>query len=446
MKKIALLSLAFAISAPLHADSLHIFRLSEDGIPGQTEPQLMGFSISANGRYVCGAIEMATGIFVADSQTGEVKWMMGENSGGELRGVNNEGVGIGFFDDGGMLFSFSTDSGSLIPVPSGYRSVQGESISNDGSVMAGSFTGSSFNTLAAYSRDGGEWSLLPLPSDDEIGNLKDKYNENMSSAKFVSGDGKIIMGHVGSFSFPIIWKLDDNGEYVPDFFPARYVKGTEADLEDDTKELYNLAAMYTCMSNNGKYAGGVGVIKGGPYDELFVVPVIYNTESKTLKIYKDVQEIDEMGIGLYPRAIADDGTFVGTVGQPQTGSTGSFIMRAGQEQAELFVDAFPAYAETLGFSDAIGYNVPTGISADGKYILGYTYYSEDFEITSSEPAYWLTYVISTDASAVEEIESSAVQSAPEAIYSVDGRVLSRLNKGLNIVRKSDGSVSKILRK
>lgn len=446
MKKIVTLSLALSLSAPLFADSLHIFRLSEDGVPGQTEPQLMGFSISANGRYVCGAIESGSGIFVADSQTGEVKWKMGENSGGELRGVDNKGVGIGFFDDGGVLFSFSSDSGSMLTVPSGYRNVQGESISNDGSVMAGSFTGSSFNTIAAYSRDGGDWSLLPMPSDDEIGNLKDKYNENMSSAKFVSGDGKIIMGHVGSFSFPIIWSLDENGEYVPDFFPARYVKGTEADMDDDSKELYNLSAMYTCMSNNGKYAGGVGVIKGGPYSELFLVPVIYNTESKTLKIYKEWQNIDEMGIGLYPRAIADDGTFVGTVGQPQTGSSGSFIMWPGQEQAELLVDAFPAYAEVLGFSDSVGLNVPTGISADGKYILGYTYYSDDLEITSEAPAYWLTYVITTDASGVEGIPSSETRTVPEAIYSVDGRSLSRMNRGLNIVRQSDGSVTKIIKK
>lgn len=84
MKKFITLSLALAlgVGCPLFADGLRIFRISEDGIPGQTEPQLMGFSISGNGRYVCGAVEQAAGVFIADCLTGEVKWKMADESGG----------------------------------------------------------------------------------------------------------------------------------------------------------------------------------------------------------------------------------------------------------------------------------------------------------------------------------------------------------------------------
>lgn len=449
MKKLlSTLSLALAFSSPLLADTLQIFKCSEDGIPGQSpnEPQLMGFSISADGQFICGAVEQAAGFFIANCSTGEVKWKIDGEAGSELRSVDNGGTAIGFVDYDGVLFSFDTGNVSLIKAPSGVRYVQGESLSNDGAVMVGSFTNQSFNTEAVYSIGGEAWQMLPIPSDAELGALKENISD-MSAAKLVSGDGSIIVGHLGSFTFPIIWEKAANGEYVADFYPAKYVKAVEEDRNDPTKELYAISGMYTCMSNNGKFVGTVGLIADETNTELRTVPVIYNTEDKTLKIYKEIQEIDEYGLGLYPRAIADDGTFIGVVSSPAdpAGNFGGFIMRAGQEQAESYLDAFPSYAEKLGESDLYGLNIPTGISADGSRILGYTYYSDDFDIQSDDPAYYLTYVIYADGAGVEEIESAA-QSGSDAIYSIDGRKLGRMAKGLNIVRNSDGSVSKILKK
>lgn len=445
MKKIFTFTLSLALSTSLFAESLQILKCGEDGIPGVTEPQLMGFSISANGRYVCGTIEQGVGIFIADCATGEVKWKNVEESTGELRGVDNDGHAIGFFDDNGVLVSFESMDVEKLKIPSNMRELLGESLSNDGSVMVGSFTEQSFNTIAAYSLNGAEWMTLPNPSDAELGNLKENIND-MSSAKYVSGDGKVILGHLGSFTFPILWKMNEEGEYVTDFFPARYIKASDDDLSDDNKELLGLSAFYTAMSNNGKYVGAVGTIVDDS-NNLRLVPVIYNTEEKTIKIYKQPQEIDYFGLGLYPRAIADDGTFIGTVGQPSSGSTGSFIMRAGEEIAELFVDAFPEYNKILGPSDTeAGLNVPTGISADGKHILGYTYYSDNLDVNDDSPAYFLTYVINTGSSTgVSEISSSS-KALQAAVFSIDGRSLREISKGLNIVRNSDGSVSKILKK
>ena len=109
------------------------------------------------------------------------------------------------------------------------------------------------------------------------------------------------------------------------------------------------------------------------------------------------------------------------------------------------MDVFPAFAKTFGEADLLGQNIPTGLSADGKHILGYAYYSDDYDVTSAAPAYFLTYVISLDASGIDQM-GSGVRSMPEAVYSIDGRKLGRMAKGLNIVRNSDGSVSKILKK
>lgn len=173
------------------------------------------------------------------------------------------------------------------------------------------------------------------------------------------------------------------------------------------------------------------------------VPVIYDTENKSLKIYKEPQNIDIFGSGLYPQAICDDGTFVGSIGKPYFASSGSFIMKAGQTQAETFNNAFPSYAEKFGEADELGFNMPIGISADGKYILGYIFYCEDYYNAASD-AYYLTYVISTESSSVDSMKDVEV-SGDEMIYSIDGRKLSRISKGLNIVRGSDGKFQKIMK-
>ena len=442
MKKIFTLALSIAATASLSAESIKIFKCSEDGIPGQTEPELMGFSISSNGKFICGTIQSGSGGFSADCQTGEVKWMIADETGGEFRGINNNGTAIGFMDADGVKVPFDTMEPQVLKAPYGVRTVQGESISDDGSVMVGSFTEETFDVFAAYSANGSDWKKLPMPSEAELGDLKEQLND-FSAAKYVSADGKVILGHLGSFTSPIIWILNENGEYVPDFFPARFVKASDEVVADDSKELLGMAAFYTCMSSNGKYVGAVGTLSdnNGGYR---LVPVIYDTEEKTLKIYKEYQEIDYLNLGLYPRAIADDGTFIGMIGVSLINGAGCFIMKAGEDTAELFMDAFPEYAEMFGPSDEVGYTVPTGISADGKKILCYTFYSSDL-YEGDDPAYYVTYIIDTDADGVEEIESSYRMHASDAVYSIDGRKLQGITKGINIVRNSDGSVSKILK-
>ncbi|MDE6291992.1 MAG: hypothetical protein K2M16_10715, partial [Muribaculaceae bacterium] len=67
------------------------------------------------------------------------------------------------------------------------------------------------------------------------------------------------------------------------------------------------------------------------------------------------------------------------------------------------------------------------------------------DMSSAAPGYFLTYFITLVGSCVDQV-GSAVQYVPEAVYSIDGRKLGRMAKGLNIVRNADGSVSKILKK
>ena len=437
MKKIFTLFLGFAVCSSLNAQNIKTLSLGL-GTPGIDEPQLMGLSISPNGKYACGALESGAGYFVADLENDLVKFEIStDDEGAELRHVDNNGVAIGY-NGPGVTYSIEGVETVLAPPSDEYKYILGEALSNDGSVLTGSLVAKGYLTLAAYSKNGGAWTLLPQADEDVLGD----YAGQGSSAKYVSGDGKVILGYVGSFGPATLWIENENGEYDIDPIFSKYIIMNDEDLSKGEKVLYDMQPMG--ISNNGKYALCQGVIRteGGATS----VPVVYNVETQEIAIYSEPQNIDPNGYGLLPTAIADDGTFVGIIGtQPLYMSAGSFIWMAGDSQASTLGQEYPVYEETFGFPDSVGYCLPTGISADGRYILGYGFYSPDFEDPEA-PAYFTTYVIDANGAptAVETVKPTENQTIDQ-IYSVDGKRIERMSNGINIVRMSDGSVRKILK-
>ncbi len=441
MKKFFTLCLAVvALGASVSADELKILKVGPS-LEDALLYQLYGEAISADGRYVCGSVNFGVGLFVADAFTGEVKCQIMDDEDTdacELRGVSNSGLAIGFTEYG-ATYSFADNKIVDLVGPKNTRGVLGENITNDGSVMVGSILES--RTQAAFSKGGGDWTKLPLPSDEEILLLYPKIPD-VSAAKKVSGDGKVILGFIEDFGVPCLWTLNDNGEYVPDLFPIKFLKLPDEDKDNDLRPLIGVSAHYLSISNNGRYVALLGLIPKKETDRA-KVPIVYDTQEKSLKVYSEPQEIDKIGVGLYPLAIADDGTFIGTIDEPYFGTRGSFIMKAGQSQAELFIEAFPEFNDRYADGDILGQNMPTGISADGRYIVGYMYYSEDY-IDPEVPIYYETYII--DRGEDTAVGQVSVANIEDAIYSIDGRRLNRLAKGINIIRNSDGSVKKILKK
>ncbi|MDE7095959.1 MAG: hypothetical protein K2O47_00515, partial [Muribaculaceae bacterium] len=427
--------------ASISAETIKTFKIEKDGIPGQTEPELIGLGLSRNGNYICGSITSGMGFFIADCITGDVKYHVTEyDDGAELRHVDNNGLAIGYEEDG-IVYSFDTGEFTPLVAPEGIKYILGEDLTGNGSMYVGSFAGGAYSTQAVYSKDKVNWVTLPMPTEEQLGNYKGRVR-NESAAKFVSDDGKVILGNIGGFAVPVLWVMNDNGEYEVDFFPARLVKLTEEDIADDSKMLYAISGMYTSLSSNGRYVVMIGIASEEGLNQALGVPIVYDTTTKEIKIYDEAQEIDELGIGLYPGAIADDGTFIGTVGMPFYASTGAFIMKKGETQAESYLTAFPEFFEKLGECDVNGSNVVIGISADATKMAGYVFYSEDFYDDS--PAYYLTYLIDTSSdNAVNEIPTLKNASS---IYSIDGTSLRSLAKGINIVRNADGTVSKILKR
>lgn len=440
MKKTVTLSLALALAASVYADNVKVLGCGQ-GVPGVDEPQLMGLGISPNGHYVCGPIENGAGFFAADVQTGEVKWTLAGDEGGELRHIDNSGLAVGF-TDWGVTYDFATGEVTVLDAPAGFRYILCEDITEDGTMFVGSMVGQTFETKAAYCKDGKTWQALPVPTQADLGEFANSISAG-SAAKYVSADGKVILGCLGSFTIPVLWTLNDKGEYEADFFPARFVKTGNDEAGDNAKPLYSISAMYLNMSNNGKYLSMLGMVFDAELDGYLNVPVIYNTESKEAVVYTGLQAIDENKVGLYPTAVCDDGTFIGTIGQPFFGEYGCFIMKAGKTVAEKYIDAFPAFKNKFGESDALGFNIPTGMSADGSYLLGYSFYSEDYNSEASD-AYYVTYVIDVNGDAAVDNVQTDETAVPVAFYGIDGRRLGKMTKGINIVRMSDGTTRKVI--
>lgn len=445
MKKIFTISLALALCSSINAEQVKILPFGPDGT-FENSPNMMGLGMSPDGRYICGVLEMGAGIFVINTSTYDIKWEIVEtDNGGELRHVDNTGLAVGVADQG-MSFSITSGEINLFNPPAGFKGTICEDLTNNGDLIVGSVSGTAFITQAAYTLDkGATWTLLPEPTKADMGEFDCKSQG--SATKYVSCDGKVIYGHMGSFAVPTLWLKNDAGEYVPDYFVARYVKTKTADIDDDSKPMVGTTAMRgMALSDNGRYVALTALyFLDDSKEEYFPGPAVYDTQEKKLIAYSQVQDIDDSAAGIFVTAISNDGTMVGTIGQPDLGSRGSFILRPGKTQAEKFVDAFPEYEKLLGEGDRYGFHLPTGISADGRYISGYGYYSSDYNDDS--PAGYVTYFIDTQAEAgVQEIPSVDPNATVDAIYTLDGRRINEMTKGINIIRMSDGTVRKVLKK
>lgn len=419
-----------------NAQSLKLLDFGTGGVIGQDEPGMMGQGISADGNFVCGSLEMGIGYFVFDVANNQFAYNFTEDAeGAELRNISNTGVAIGYNGPG---VTYNIDGVETVlenPDATTYKYVLGESLTNDASVMVGSLVSTGYVTYAAYSKEGGEWTQLPMPAKELLG----PYAGKGSSAKYISGDGRVIAGHVGSFGPAIIWTLGDDGKYVPNPIYAEYIPVNNTDEIKPYKTF-----MPQALSNNGRYL----LCTVAPIDKSGVAyPVVYDIQTGTLTVYDEEQAVDPSGVGLTGAAICDDGTFVGLVGMMYY-NYGGFIMRAGSKQAKLISEEYPQFAEYFDTINLLGYHVPTGISADGRHISGYGYYCAD-PYDEEEPAYFTTYVLDTQKSGDDDAAVDDI--APDATgrieyITIDGIKRNTPAAGLNIVRMPDGKVKKIISK
>ena len=436
MEKISTIILALSLCMTATAEtSMRILSFGSEMGLGINEPGIMAFGISPNGRYVCGSIEYASGIFIGDLETNKMFYSISDSdTGAQLLNINNNGEAIGFDGDCGILFDI--DEKETILQTSEKRSyILGQDISEDGSVQVGMLVSESFQTYAAYSKDGGKWKTLPLP-DLDLG----YFNQIQVAARYVSSDGKIILGNIGAWGPATLWRLNEAGEYIPDPIFDGYLMMTREDVE---KPYFRFTP--EGMSPDGHYV----LIEVCTYENgvtSLTMPAVYDTHTRELKVYDEPQTIDYAESGLHPTAIDNNGTFIGMVGSGSF-NMGAFIMFAGETQAQMYTEAFPEYADVLDILDLGGYHMPSDISADGRYILGNGWYTPSDDPMSDDAIYYfMTYVIDTgDENIVDELKNESMSTLPTEYYTLDGIRVEKPVKGMNIIRMSDGSYSKILK-
>lgn len=434
MKKTFTMMAAMALCASANAQSLRFIEL--DGQVGVTVPGLMVESISPNGKYVCGTLQYGMGYFVGNVETDpfDIIWAPTEDDyGAELRHINNAGVAIGY-DGPGITMNMEGVKTELQVPSSSYQYVLGEDISDDGSVMVGSLCDGSFITFPAYSRDGGTWTLLPIPPEEDRG----MWVHHGFTAKFVSGDGKVILGGFADLGPAILWVMDENGEYKMDPLCMKYAT-MELDQPDAEFGFFRASG----VSPNGRYVLITASLNDGRGG---FVPVVYDVETQEITQYDEIYTLQGYEIGLTPTAIADDGTFIGVVGAPEL-NLGGFIMKAGEYESELLAEAYPEFAADFGIMDMLTYHVPTGISADGRYIVGAAWYSPEFKNPDADQSkiesYFTSYILDRgDISGVKGVETEATASASAEYYTLDGVKVTDPRGGI-FIRVKDGKASKV---
>lgn len=183
------------------------------------------------------------------------------------------------------------------------------------------------------------------------------FNQIQVAARYVSGDGKIILSNIGVWGPAILWRLNEEGEFIPDPIFDGYLMMSR---EDVTKPYFRFTP--EGMSPDGHYV----LIEVCTYDGEVTsptMPAVYDTRTKELKVYDEAQNIDLYEFGLHPTAIDNNGTFIGMLGSGSF-NMGAFIMYAGETQAQMYTEAFPEYAEILDCLDMGGYHIHSDISAD----------------------------------------------------------------------------------
>lgn len=455
MKKFFTLSVLGAFAcANITAQTLTTITTDEDVMFfGGHQP----LSISPNGRFLAGSTA-AWMMFTYDMQTKNTTVFTEEdgsafgNGGAELRDVTNDGVAVGFDDNGGVMIDADGTYKVVEPFSDDANIVVFDRVTEDGSIIVGSVSDASWIQKACYWENGVK-NFLPVPTSEEMG-----FSVNATTAKFVSADGKIIVGWiVDDFGTEpmIIWERQDDGTYVlnpvcKDLFEPKndymmddnwnfagwdrgtnpYLRFNPAGISADGKTIA-LHIMENVNADNPSFPP----VKIGLYDVA--------TGEVTAVIDADGNHGLEEGCGFVIGAVSNDGTVVGYTGDGFFEPRRAFIMYGDEKLPKLFSEEFgdlDGMESYLEFADMGGSLIASSISADGRYITGFGEFID-----------WETYMMGIKGFVIDtqstttSIGSVDAQTDGEAeYYTIDGRKNNTLVKGLNIVKTANGETKKVV--
>ena len=426
----SLFAAAFAGAACLApAQSMQLLETITDA--NDSTLNTMALAISPNHRYLAGsAMNYDTGmmgVFIYDTETETATYVPQDGfMSNRIVAVNDEGFACGNNDypmtvgpDGVM---------TKLPQPDEYSSTVND-MTADGSVIVGYYANFSnpddFNSHACIWKDN-ELVNLPEPTADEMGGMV-----NGSEAQYISADGSVIAGVVNDANYmpcATIWRLQDDGTYAYDLFYQKYFSMDGSAAENTYSSIRPKG-----LSANGKYLSLTLMDALGQY------VARYDVEQGTLDAFiPDGTNGMEAGTVMESSAIADDGKmacliFSGTgMMQQQTAGVWENNGEAPYELAEKY----PELTELADFANG-GYPQLNDITPDGRYIAGYAY---------SNGIDYCSFIIDLGegTNGIKAITNGDGNSAETARYTIDGKRITAPVKGLNIIKKADGSAVKVI--
>ena len=174
MKKTLTLFLALLATCAAGAQSLKV-------IGGSTDNYML-LSVSANGKYAAGINSSTNNSILWDINSNKVIETANQET---ANCVNNEGVMVGYQGDYPVKILPDLTVVQLMTDTMGMANA----ISDDG-LICGATMDAGYITHACLWKDG-QTIMLPEPTTEEAGT-----EVNGTSAKYISGDGKVIAGYV----------------------------------------------------------------------------------------------------------------------------------------------------------------------------------------------------------------------------------------------------------
>ena len=388
-----------------------------------------GESISPNHRYVAGqAISKVTGYtgcFVYDLETDRYAVLPGPGDlGGDIRGVNDDGVAAGCNPNALLLSVDGTQTD--LETPADCESAAWD-LSDVGNVAVGSYWSiNDYREHACVWKDG-KIQYLPEPTTEEMG-----FTVWGTSANYCSSDASVIVGYISDdlVTRPlIIWRLQEDGSYVCDPICKEYFDK----YEENSDKPYTVFRP-TNVSRNGRYVSLT--VQGN------------GTESRMARFDLTAGKIEEYiadgsgtvvaGMASESLAAADDGTLAGYFMSDYAlvpYGRCACVWRMGEAEPVKLSAAYD-YPELAAY-DAVGYNLLYDITPDGEVGLGLAY-DETYD--------YATYIIElgTGTSGIGNVETEAAEENEVRRYTVDGVRVDAPVKGLNIVKRADGSTVKVM--
>ncbi len=401
---------------------------------------VMSQAIFPNHRYIAGVVtnidEARNGIFVYDLETGSYSVQGDVNMmGSSLFSVTDNGVAVGHNGDPLNEFSVTARTMSVdgtvttLDTPEESSSYAYD-ITDDGKTIVGYYASNmDFVSHACVWKDG-KIEDLPVPASEEAG-----MTVSGSEAKYVSADGSVICGALlDEYWSPVLalWSLQDDGSYKCEAVGNKYYSLDGADPERPYMQFYAAD-----LSRNGKYVA----LKLGTANAQHVGR--YNVGTGEFEECMHEANSDFAGaVAIDAMSVADDGTILASCVTNMGWSYKPCLWKAGDEMPQL-ISAMCPELEQLAAFDESGANYGTSITPDGRYVTGY---SDDSSKGGSGMYMNTAYVIDLyyTTTAIDKASNAGGGDAEVARYTVGGTRVSAPVKGLNIVKKADGSTVKVM--